>query len=255
MRIDADGTGIHVETAGAGDPAFLLVHPLGGSGRQWHGVTSILSPLSRVVLPDLRGHGGSDRPPGPYSIRGFADDLAAVCRATGVSRCVAIGASVGGAVVLRLAADHPDLVAAVVSVGGTAALPEAGRERMRQRADAVEAHGMAPVVEAVLAGGLAAATHATNPGLVGLQKELLLSNPPAAYAAAARAVAETDVREALPLVKCPVLLVFGAEEKVAPLGAQRELRKGLPRAQVRCLPDAGHLCFLEKPGEVLAGST
>jgi 3-oxoadipate enol-lactonase len=247
MKIEANGIHLNVETAGESGPAVLLVHGLGGSLRQWHGVSALLAPTCRVIAMDLRGHGESDRPTVGYSIRAFADDLAGVCKALKVERGVAVGASVAGAVVVQFAADYPELAQAIVPVGGFAAMPPAGRERMGQRAAEVEKQGMTAVADGVVAAALGPSTHASNPSLVGLQKALLLANEPRAYAASARAVASADVTAAMPRVKCPVLLVFGSEEKVAPLPAQAALKKGMPHAQLRAIPQAGHLAFLEQP--------
>jgi 3-oxoadipate enol-lactonase len=243
-----EAEGIHYEVAGESGPAVLLVHGLGGSLRQWHGVAALLSPVCRLVIPDLRGHGASDKPASGYSIRGFAEDLAAVCRAAGADRVVAVGASFAGPVVLQLAADRPDLVRGAVSVGGFASMGPAGRERMTQRAAAVEREGMTgTVADAVLAAALGPTTHTSNPSLVGLSKAMLLANDPRAYAACARVVASADIAEALGRVKCPVMLVFGTEEKVAPLPAQMELKRLVPHAVLRAIPRAGHLPFLEQP--------
>jgi 3-oxoadipate enol-lactonase len=250
---EANGVRLHYEVAGEAGPAVLLVHGLGGQLRWWGAVASLLAPVCRVVQVDLRGHGLSDKPPGPYSIKLWSDDLAALCAAIGVERCVAVGSSVSGAVVLQLAADHPALVQGVVPVGGFPALPPAGKERMTQRAAAVDEKGMEAVADLVLAAALAPSTQASNAGLVALAKASLLANDPRAYATATRAVAVADVREALPKVKCPAMIVFGVEEKVAPLGAQTALKKGIPHATLRAVPGAGHLPFLEQPG-IFAGA-
>jgi pimeloyl-ACP methyl ester carboxylesterase len=252
MKIEILGGPIHYETAGESGPTLLLVHGLGGSSKQWSGAATLLSPVARLIVPDLRGHGASHRPPGPYSVKGWADDLAALCRAAGVERCVAAGASVAGAIVLQLAADHPELVQGVIPVGGFPVLPPIGKERMTQRAATAEAQGMAGVVDGILAGALGPTTHATKPELVASVRAGLLENEPQAYAAATRAVVAVDVQPVLPRVKCPVMLVFGAEEKVAPLPAQTALKKALPQAQVRAIPGAGHLAFLEEPGPFAA---
>ncbi len=247
MKIQANGIALNCETAGETGPAVLLVHGLGGSLHQWRGVAALLSPVCRLAMPDLRGHGASDKPPSGYSPGVFVDDLAALCRAAGVERCVAVGASFAGGVVLQLAADHPDLVRGVVSVGGFVSMGPAGRDRMNHRAAAVEEQGMTAVADPVVAAQMGASTHANNPSLVGLARAMLLENDPRAYAACARAVAAADVTAALGRVKCPAMLVFGAEEKVAPLPAQMELRRGLPQAVLRAIPRAGHLPFLEQP--------
>jgi len=248
VKTDANGIRFNYEVAGEAGPTVLLVHGLGGSLRQWGAVASLLSPVCRVVMPDLRGHGRSDKPAGSYSIKLWADDLAAFCKAAGVERCVAVGASVAAAIVIQLAADHPTLVQGLVPVGGFPALAAAGKERMTQRAAAVDEKGMEGVVDGVLAAALGASTHASNPGVVALAKAGLLENDPKAYAAATRAVVGTDVKEALGKIKCPTLIVFGVEEKVAPLGAQTALKKGIPHATLRAIPGAGHLPFLEQPG-------
>jgi pimeloyl-ACP methyl ester carboxylesterase len=246
MKTEANGIKLNVETWGEGGTTVLLVHGLGGCLEQWHGVAALLAPTCRVIAPDLRGHGTSDRT-GPYSQQGFAQDLAGLCKSLKVERCVAVGASMSGAVVLQLAADRPGLVQGLVTVGGFASLPPAGKERMAQRADLAERQGMAAVADLVVGAALGPSTHARNPGLVGLQKALLLRNDPAAYAAATRAVVATDAHAALSGVKCPVRLVFGVEEKVSPLPMQAALKRGLPQAELRAIPEAGHLPFLEQP--------
>lgn len=252
MRIEANGIRINCEVVGETGPTLLLVHGLGGSLRLWTESAALLSPTCRVVTPDLRGHGDSEKPAAPYSIRLFADDLAAMCKAMGIERCIAVGSSVSAAVVIQLAADHPGLVQGVVSVGGFPALGQAGKDRMTQRAAAAESQGMEAVVDGVLSGALGASTHAAGPGRVAELRALLLRNDPTAYAAATRATVAADVIAAMERIKCPVLLVFGTEEKVAPLPAQIALKKGIPHALIRAIPAAGHLPFLEQPAAFTA---
>ena len=62
----------------------------------------------RVVSVDLRGHGESDKPPGPYPIAAYADDIAYIIEQVGLSKIVAVGHSMGGVIVLQLAAAHLD---------------------------------------------------------------------------------------------------------------------------------------------------
>src|SRR5688572_28385040 len=143
MKVHANGISLRYELAGESGPTLLLVHGLGGSSAQWGAVVPLLSPVCRLVMPDLRGHGVSDKPPGPYAMKQFVDDLGALCVSLRIDRCVAVGASMSGAVVLQLAAERPELVQAVVPVGGFAVQGPVGRERMTQRAAAVETGGMA----------------------------------------------------------------------------------------------------------------
>ena len=98
---------------------FLLVHGLASNARLWDGVAQWLAAAGHPVASvDLRGHGRSAKPDGPYDVPTVADDLAALVERLGLERPVAAGQSWGGNVVLELAARHPDLVRGVVCVDG-----------------------------------------------------------------------------------------------------------------------------------------
>jgi pimeloyl-ACP methyl ester carboxylesterase len=98
---------------------FVLVHGLASNARLWDGVAARLVSRGHAVLTvDLRGHGRSSKPDGPFDVPTVADDLAVVVGAVGLSRPVVAGQSWGGNVVLELAARHPEAVAGVVCVDG-----------------------------------------------------------------------------------------------------------------------------------------
>ena len=98
---------------------FLLVHGLASNARLWDGVAERLAAAGHAVASvDLRGHGRSAKPDGPYDVPTVADDLAALIERLGLERPVVAGQSWGGNVVLELAARHPGLVRGVVCVDG-----------------------------------------------------------------------------------------------------------------------------------------
>lgn len=101
------------------EPAFLLVHGLASNARLWDGVAGRLTARGhRAVTVDLRGHGRSSKPDGPYDVPTVADDLAALVRALDLGRPIVAGQSWGGNVVLELAVRHPGVAGAVASVDG-----------------------------------------------------------------------------------------------------------------------------------------
>jgi pimeloyl-ACP methyl ester carboxylesterase len=83
------------------------------------------SKTRRCVSIDLRGHGESDKPEGPYSISGFADDVAWMTSQLGLEQPVVVGHSMGGETALLLAAEHPSVPAAIVMVDAPVVPPEA----------------------------------------------------------------------------------------------------------------------------------
>src|SRR5262249_23640100 len=114
--ITHNGTKLVYEARGSGKPAFVFVHG-------WTCNRSFFAPQAkhfakrhRVVSLDLRGHGDSDKPQGPYPISAYVDDIAHLITTLRLGKVVAVGHSMGGITVLELGAAHPDKVAAVVMV-------------------------------------------------------------------------------------------------------------------------------------------
>jgi pimeloyl-ACP methyl ester carboxylesterase len=105
--------------AGANGTPFLLVHGLASNARTWDGVAAGLVAAGHpVVAVDLRGHGRSSKPDGPYDVSSVAADLAALVARMEIDRPVVAGQSWGGNVVLELAARRPDAVRGIVCVDG-----------------------------------------------------------------------------------------------------------------------------------------
>ena len=104
-----DGTKLAYLDTGVGDPPFVFVH--GWSCNHSHFALQVehFAIDHRVVAVDLRGHGASDAPDQRYTVSAFADDVAWLCEAAGVERPVLVGHSMGGQVVLDVAARYPDL--------------------------------------------------------------------------------------------------------------------------------------------------
>lgn len=103
----------------AAPPAFLLLHGLASNARLWDGVAERLADDGHgVVAVDLRGHGRSAKPDGPYDVPTVADDVAALIVALGLEHPVVAGQSWGGNVALELAARHPAATRGIVCVDG-----------------------------------------------------------------------------------------------------------------------------------------
>lgn len=109
-----DGVSLAHLDAGSGEPPLLFVHGWACDHTFFGPHVEHFGRAHRVVAVDLRGHGASDRPRQAYTMAGFADDLAWLCRELGLARPVVIGHSMGGTVALELAARHPEVPAALV---------------------------------------------------------------------------------------------------------------------------------------------
>lgn len=101
---------------GKGDLTFLCIHNTGGDHRIFIPQLKYFSKFGRVILPDLRGHGKSDKPKGEYSIEVFGDDLVHLCKELSLKNVIAIGSSTGGNIALALACRYPQLVKTAIMI-------------------------------------------------------------------------------------------------------------------------------------------
>ncbi|HKP18300.1 MAG TPA: alpha/beta hydrolase [Gaiellaceae bacterium] len=232
----------------------MLVHGLGGtSARIWGGVADELADGYTVVTYDLRGTGGSERPPGPYSLDDFVGDLRGLVEAHGLTSPALVGHSFGGSIALAYTARYPDKVSAVVSIGGPVVLPEQGQQGLRDRAEKVEREGMASVAETVAMNGTAPSFRERDPEQYEELVDMLAANHPATYAATCRVLAEMDLRPELGRIWAPVLLVAGDRDGVVPPAAGDEIEAALPNLAGRVtVEDCGHNLTVERPDVLVA---
>lgn len=230
---------------------LLLGPSLGTSTALWNGCLPALRSDRRVVRWDLPGHGAAAGPrpaPGEVTLDGLADAVLALADGLGIGVFDHAGVSLGGAVGLRLAARHPERVGALALVCSAARFPTPAA--WRERAALVRARGTAAVVEASAARWFTERTRATRPDLVAGLLDQLRHTDARGYAACCDVLATLDLRPDLAAVRCPVLVVAGAEDVATPPALARELAAGLPRAATVVLAGAAHLAVAERPDAV-----
>ena len=107
-----DGTTLRYSIVGnSNGPRIALIHSLAMDHTFWNPVVARLEGSAQLLTYDCRGHGVSDKPPGPYSIDLFADDLSDLLDAAGWKKTIVAGASMGGSVALGFAAKYSERLA------------------------------------------------------------------------------------------------------------------------------------------------
>lgn len=114
----------YLDFGGTGRP-LLALHGHLSEGSSFTALAAALGPEWRVIAPDQRGHGDSDRA-GEYTRAGYLADLVALLDHLGIDRTVVLGHSLGGINAYHLAAEHPALVGALIDVEGPVDLPDHG---------------------------------------------------------------------------------------------------------------------------------
>jgi pimeloyl-ACP methyl ester carboxylesterase len=126
-----DGVVLGYEEAGAGEPALAFVHGVACNRGVWASEIEHFARRHRVVAVDLRGHGDSDAPKQPYTMRAFADDLAWMCAQLNMVRPLVVGHSLGGLIALELASSSWHASGAVLI--DSVLLPEGDRGEVVRR--------------------------------------------------------------------------------------------------------------------------
>jgi pimeloyl-ACP methyl ester carboxylesterase len=252
---------VHLLVAEAGDPAapgILFIHGFAQSylsfRRQF---ASELATRYHLVAFDLRGHGGSDKPgmQSDYAdSRLWADDVAAVMKATGLERPVIVGWSYGGFVAadylrhygtanvagLNLVGSLGGLVAAAPFSAGTSE----GARRMHARSEAQRSLNLLDNITA----GKETAMGYVSPSMSALDREILFATEMMvpAYTRRFMMARRLDNTDLAPKLDLPVLVSRGSSDLTMPREALAKLLRALPDARFSAYPDTGHLVFVER---------
>lgn len=236
-----------VEVDGTGD-ALVMLHGLGGTSNVWTPQMPVVGPRFRVIRLDLPGSGRSPSS-GSIAIHTLVESVLRALGVLGVESAHFAGHSMGTIVCQHLAEREPGIVKSLALVGPVHALPEAGRQGVRDRAAKVRAEGMADVAEAILKAATSGDTKANNPVGVAFIRELLMRQDPEGYARNCEALAAAQGAD-LERIRCRTLLLTGDEDAIAPPSAVRAMADRLPDARTVVLSRCGHWTTIERAGEV-----
>src|SRR5919108_203298 len=111
MNITVNGLNVHYTLEGpAAAPVVTLSHSLATDLAMWDPQVPALTARYRVLRYDTRGHGGTDAPPGPYTLELLTEDIRALLQALGIVQTHFIGLSMGGMIGQMLALRYPLLL-------------------------------------------------------------------------------------------------------------------------------------------------
>ncbi|WP_246209978.1 alpha/beta fold hydrolase [Nocardioides piscis] len=247
--------------AGTG-PALLLLHGLGCDHTTWAPVVELLAKRYTVIVPDLLGHGRSDKPRADYSVGGYANGMRDLLTVLGIETVTVVGHSFGGGVAMQFAYQFPERTDRIVLVASGGLGPE-----------------VSPALRAI-----------TTPGFHQLMGVLTLPGVRHVGTAAMRALAATgqrslrDLREVAAIYDSfkdpharaairhvvravidwqgqivsmadrayltdamPICVVWGRNDQVIPVRHASNVAVLAPTAQVQVIPNAGHFPHKDHP--------
>jgi len=244
-KIQVNGINLYYEVEGEGQP-LLFIHGLGSSTRDWEMQVKEFSKSYQVITCDLRGHGQSDKPAGPYSLPMFAADTAGLLKSLNFKSAHVVGLSLGGGIAFQLAIDYPKLVKTMIIVNSAPELVvRTFKDRMGvwQRFAIVRLLGMRKMGEVLSKRLFPKDEHEP---LRTTFVESWAENDPRAYQDAMRAMVGWSVTDKLSSINCPTLVIT-ADQDYTPVAIKEKYTKLMPNAELVIIPDAHHATPVEQP--------
>lgn len=242
------GTGLHIvyERTGTGPPIMLL-HGFIVDRRTWQPQLEDLHRDFDVIAWDAPGTGESSNPPEEFSMAQFADCLAATMDHAGISSAHLVGLSWGGTLSIEFWRKCPSrvrsLVLADTYAGWTGSLgPDAAAERLAR----CLRESQLPAEQWVPQWVPGAFSDAAPKELLDEFAAIMSDFHPVGFRAMSRAVAP-DFSQTLAQIRAPTLLVWGDDDKRAPLSSAEPMREKIAGSRLTVIPNAGHLSNLEQP--------
>jgi pimeloyl-ACP methyl ester carboxylesterase len=252
-----NGVQLYWELSGSGEPV-ILVHGSWGDHHNWGLVVHALSQSLRVATYDRRGHSRSERPSGPGSIRDDVADLAGLIEHLFDGPAHVVGNSFGAAIVLRLAAQRPELIRSLVAHEPPLLGLLEGRDEVQAMLATVRER-IAAVVALLQAGDMAAGaerfvdTVAFGPGawaqLPQATRETFIFNAPTWLDEAQEPESMTIALDGLSAFRAPALLSSGGQSPPFFAMVMERLAQALPHARRHLFAQAGHVPHLSNADE------
>ncbi|CAB1370754.1 3-oxoadipate enol-lactonase [Denitratisoma oestradiolicum] len=227
-------------------PWLTLCHPLACDLSLWDAQMAALTPHFQVLRYDLRGHGGSSAPPGPYSFPLLVDDLLGLLDALGIARSHFVGLSLGGMIGQYFALTAPERLGRLVLASTTSALGPEVEPLWRKRIARAREGGMATQVESFLERWFTAPYRLDHPALMASIAGLICATPVEGYAACAALIPTLDITARLGAIRAPTLVLAGELDSSTPPAMAELITLSIPGARQDVIPDAAHLCNVEQ---------
>ncbi|MBV7484909.1 alpha/beta fold hydrolase [Bordetella sp. BOR01] len=244
-----DGATLHYQIYRnkASDQCIVLLHSLAMDYRFWRLIAPALASWATVICPDVRGHGQSSKPTGPYSISLFARDLKELLQSLGYRQAIVGGASMGGCIALQFGIDYPELATSLALIDTTAWYGPTAPADWSGRGQKAVTEGFGALVQFQTTRWFSDEFRRAQPDIVQTCVDTFLANDSDAYVATCHAMGSFDGREGAKRIGCPAEVVVGEQDYAAPVSMAQDLHAVISGSALTVIPSARHLTPLETP--------
>jgi len=250
MKITANGITVQYDVEGpVNAPVVTLSHSLAANLHLWDAQAAALRDRYHVLRYDVRGHGGSSVPPGPYTLEQMADDLHGLLQALGIAETHLVGISMGGLIGMTMALRFPRAIRSLVLADTTACYGPERKAMWDDRIRVAESKGMRPLLDRTIEAWFSAAFRAEQPEVIAHVRAMLARTNPVGYVGAIRAIGYGDLRESIRAVSCPTLILVGDEDRGTDITMARTMHQRIAGSELSVIPRAAHCSCVEAAGE------
>ncbi|QBI53375.1 3-oxoadipate enol-lactonase [Streptomonospora litoralis] len=237
----------HVAEGPPQAPLLVLSGSLGSTLEMWRPQVEALSDRFRIVRYDIRGHGRSPVPPGPYSLADLGGDVLRLLDRLGAERAHFAGLSLGGMTGMWLAAHAPERIDRLALLCTAPKMPP---EAWRQRAQTVREQGVGAVADGVVERWFTPGYAEREPEVVAMMRRMVAGVSAEGYAGCCTAIEHMDLRPDLARITAPTLVVAGGEDPATPPADAERIAAAVPDARLHVLDGGAHLASWERAEEV-----
>lgn len=228
-------------------PWLMLSHSLACDLHMWDEQAATFRDRFTVLRYDTRGHGRSAAGGDRFTLDQLAADAAALIDHLGAPPVHWVGLSMGGMIGMTLALARPERVASLTVADSTSHRPPAERATWQGRIDAALAGGMEAVVDATLARWFTPGFRARRPDTMARIGAMIRATSVDGFVGCCRAISVIDITARLPAIRCPMLVLVGAEDHGTPEAMSRTIHANVAGSEMHVIPDASHICNVEQP--------
>ncbi len=250
-NVHVNGIELYYEIQGEGEPVVFL-NGVMMTAQSWILQTRLLSRRYRCILHDFRGQLLSGKPEGPYTLELHVEDLRALLDEIGVETCHLVGTSYGGEVGMIFAYTYPERALSLAVISSVSHVTTLQRRQVDLWAEtALEEPGR--LYRLTVPCNYSEAFLADNLALVKIGEKRLAEFPPEYFQAFPKLIEAfkgLDIRDRLPEIQCPTLVLCGENDALKPVAESRLIARAVPRAEFLVIPEAGHAVVIERPDTV-----
>lgn len=250
MLVNISGRKLRYDLLGdEGAPVVFLAHSLSADSGIWaEQVPPLLAAGWRVLRLDMRGHGGSDAGGEDYTMASLAQDVASLLDYLEIKKVHFVGLSIGGMIGQTFALDFPERILSLMLCGTSPSALEGGMDLWKPRFDAIEREGsVEPLANATMGRWFTDEFATRKLGRLRQIHDTVSLTSPEGYRGGANAINSFDVRDRLPRLDVPTLVLCGNEDTGTPPEGNRRIAELVPGARYVELEKARHIPMVQYP--------